>query len=102
MSLPLSSYCLGREVEKGETLFLTFLLKQGRERVYGFYVCFLIDELSIEEKHEALLVKWICLFHVVNQIECIFVYMMGRGKRTGKNKLESLESISFLFFKHKT
>ena len=102
MSLPFSSHFLGRKVEKGESLFLTFLLRQGRERVYGVYVCFISDELSLEEKHEALLVKWICLFHVVNQIECMFVYMMGRGKRKGKNELESLESISCFFFMHKT
>ena len=78
MSLPFSSHCLGRKVEKGETLFLTFLLKQGSERVYGVYVCFLSDELSLEEKHEALLVKWIYLFHVVDQLECMFVYMKGK------------------------
>ena len=78
MSLLLPSYCLGREVEKGETLFLTFLLKQGRGRVYGVYVCFLSNELSLQEKHEALLVKWIYLFHVVDQIEFMFVYMIGK------------------------
>ena len=79
MSLPFfSSHYLGRKVDKGESLFLTFLLKQRRERVYGVYVCFVRDELSLEEKHEALLVKWICLFHVVDQMECMFVYMKGK------------------------
>ena len=90
MSLCFSSHCLGRKVEKGKTLFLTFLLKQGRRKVYRVYVCFLSDELILKEKHEALLVKCTCLFNVVNQIECMFVYMTGRGKEKGRINLSPL------------
>ena len=97
MSLPFSSHCLGRKVEKGESLFLNFLLKQGRERVYGVYVCFLSDELSLEEKHEALLVKWNFLFHMVNQTEGMFVYMTGRGKEKGRINLSPLSPFHVCF-----
>ena len=56
MRLPLSSYCLGREVEKRETLFLTFPLKQGRGKAHRVYVWFFSsDKLSLEEKLKALL-----------------------------------------------
>ena len=30
---------------------------------------------------------------MVNQVECMFVYMTGRGKRKGKNKIEVQEGM---------
>ena len=67
MSLPFSSYCLGRKVEKGETLFLTFPLKQGRGKVLRVYLwLFLSDKFSLEENLKALLSQLSLYFHMVD------------------------------------
>ena len=73
MSLTLSSYFLGREVEKGKTLFLTFPLKQGRGKALRVYVwCFSSDKLSLEEKLKALLNRWNLYFHMV-ELKCMLL-----------------------------
>ena len=59
---------------------------------------FLSDELSLEEKHEALLVKWIYLFHMVDQIECMFVvYEREEGRGKGRVNLGPLSPFHVFF-----
>ena len=48
-------------------------------------------------KTKALLVKWNFLFHMVNQIEGMFVYMTGRGKEKGRIKLSPLSPFHVCF-----
>ena len=64
---------LGKRGWEGETLFLTFPLKQGRSIACRVYVwCFSSNKLSLEEKLKALLNKLNLYFHMV-ELKCMLL-----------------------------
>ena len=100
----LTSYCLGRKVDKGETLFLTFSLKIRKgESIWSLWMSLKYLIKSLKRSIMLSWVTWTSPFHMwLNKMKCMLVMYMEEkkeGEMEEELRVHKSISLSFSFIK---